>query len=491
MSPKPDRRHRYSLRRRLLVRMATGFGIIIGISVIALWSYARNAANATYDLLLNGAALAIQERSYAPATGPSVDIPYSALEMLGLAPDDRVFYRIFLDTGVTLTGDPKLPLPPDMAPSDEARYFDALHEGEMARFILLGRRIPGQRYAKWIIVQVGHTRLARNDRESSLVTNGLGALLLISGVGLAFVWLGINRALAPLTAIEEDLRAREPADLTPLAAMPPREVESLINSINGFIQRLAVNKEHTQNFIADMAHQTRTSLSALQGMLDSAQRQTDPALLANRLDRAREQTNRTVRLTNQLLAHAMVIHRAENMPLATIDLVPVVRGILEETLRQTFTRDIEYGLDLDGTPGGRAWIAGDPVSLREALRNLLDNAAKHGPASNRIDLSVTVTPAPPDEGAGSEGRAGTVTLSVEDAGPGIPADQRDAALERFRSHGATSGSGLGLAIARAVAVAHHGTMTLGDSRLGGLRVDLILPESQAPVPPETEDGSTP
>ncbi|MCF8491995.1 MAG: sensor histidine kinase, partial [Rhodospirillum sp.] len=417
---------RFSLRRRLLVRMATGFVVIIALAAAALWTYARNAANGTYDLLLNGAALAILERSSVLPGGTTVDIPYSALELLGLAPDDRVFYRIFLDTGVTLTGEPDLPMVGDLVPSTQPRYVDAQWSGEEVRFIFLGRRLPGGGNARWIIAQVGHTRLARDTLERSLTSNGMAMLVFLSLVGLAFVGLGINRALAPLNAIEQDLSKREPTDLTPLAAMPPREVEALISAINGFIQRLALNQEHTQTFIADVAHQTRTALGALQGTLDSASRQNDPEALANRLARAQDQANRTVRLTNQLLAHAMVIHRGENTPLQAMDLVGLARAVLEDTLRHSLSSDLEYGLETASLPKGTAWIAGDPVSLREALRNLLDNAAKHGPQENRVDITLyrDETSDPPVTG-----------LLVEDAGPGIPPDRREAALERFRSLG--------------------------------------------------------
>jgi two-component system sensor histidine kinase TctE len=463
--------------------MATGFVVIVALAAVALWTYARNAANGTYDLLLNGAALAILERTYVLSQGISVDIPYSALEILGLASEDRVFYRVFLDTGETLTGDPDLPKASNLVPSSRPRYADAQWSGEPTRFIFLGRRLPGGGNARWIIAQVGHTRLARDGLEGALVANGLAMLVLLSLIGLAFVGLGINRALAPLNAIEQDLSKREPTDLTPLVAMPPREVEALISAINGFIQRLSVNREHTQTFIADVAHQTRTSLGALQGTLDSAIRQSDPDALSARLLRAREQANRTARLTNQLLAHAMVIHRAENTSPRSVDLVALARAVLEDTLRHSLSSDLDYGLEMEGLIEGKAWIAGDPVSLREALRNLLDNAAKHGPSDNRVDIIVYRRMEPgEDPGVG---------LRVEDAGPGIPPERREMAQQRFQSLGGTGGgkgSGLGLAIVRAVAQAHGARMVLGESRLGGLSVDIRFPEGRPPVDGREGDG---
>jgi two-component system OmpR family sensor kinase len=82
-------------------------------------------------------------------------------------------------------------------------------------------------------------------------------------------------------------------------------------------------------------------------------------------------------------------------------------------------------------------------------------------------------------------------LRVEDAGPGIPPERREVAQQRFQSLGGTGGgkgSGLGLAIVRAVAQAHGARMVLGESRLGGLSVDIRFPEGRPPVDGREEDG---
>lgn len=85
----------YSLQRRLLSLMALGFIILLLMISLLLWNYARGAANRTYDLLLAGAALAVLERVSPGPNGPSVDLPSSAMDILALAPDDRVVYRVF------------------------------------------------------------------------------------------------------------------------------------------------------------------------------------------------------------------------------------------------------------------------------------------------------------------------------------------------------------------------------------------------------------
>jgi two-component system sensor histidine kinase TctE len=457
----------YSLRRRLTIGMTAGFLVILAVLSIGLWSYARNAANQTYDLLLAGSAIAILERVSPTPEGLTIDIPSSALEIVGLAKEDRVFYRIFRLGGQTLTGAPDLPLPSGARTADEPRFFDAPYSGETARFILQGKLIIEPTGPDWILLQLGHTRIARDEMQLDLFSKGVAGLVAIAAIGLFFMRLGINRAMAPLSGIEADIRGREPADMTPLDAQPPREVEGLIGAINDFMLRLVASKEHAQSFIADVAHQMRTSLAALQGQLQMAAEQDDPERMRQRLERASEQATRTIRLTNQLLSHAMVTHRGIDGPVERIELMPLIRAAVEEFLRNPQTGGIDIAVLHDELPAGSATLVADPVALREALRNLLDNAARHGPAESRIDIGMAPTHL--------DGRP-AVRISVDDSGSGIPEEEREKVVERFYSlNRAGGGSGIGLSIVSAVARSHGGRLTLGESRLGGLRVELDMP----------------
>jgi two-component system, OmpR family, osmolarity sensor histidine kinase EnvZ len=109
-----------------------------------------------------------------------------------------------------------------------------------------------------------------------------------------------------------------------------------------------------------------------------------------------------------------------------------------------------------------------PVAIARALGNLIGNALRYG---TKAEVSVLVTPA-------------AVVIRVEDDGPGIPADQREAALKPFvrldtaRNQDQGTGTGLGLAIAADIARSHGGMLRLGESaRLGGLMADIVLPQS--------------
>ncbi|KGJ03547.1 histidine kinase [Paracoccus halophilus] len=442
--------------------MGLGFALLLLIISLLLWNYARTAANRTYDLLLAGAALSILERVAPGPTGPTVDLPYSAMEILALAPRERVVYGVSSVDGAHVTGAADLPGPP--RDTDTPAFYDADYAGTPFRFVSQERQLNLPEGRERIAVRVGHTREARNEQQLSLFLSGLAGLAAVSAIGLGFVWLAIRRALSPLRQIETDLRARDPSDLSTVDAVPPHEIRSLFDSINGFIDRLRANRALTETFIADVAHQTRTSLSALHGQLSLAADATALDEMRARVGKAEAQAQRTVRLTNQLLSHAMVIHRSENAALHPVALKPLVREQLAEMLRDSRMRDVALTFDDDISGDGDDVVRADGVSIREALRNLIENAVRHGPPDNSVDISLHLEP------------GDRIALGVSDAGPGIPEERRPEAVERFTSLARnTAGSGLGLAIVRAVAESHGADLRLETSNAGGLRVVLSFP----------------
>lgn len=453
----------YSLRRRLTIAMITGFLLILSIIAVALWNYAVSAANRSYDLLLEGSAITILGRVSSTPEGISVDFPPAALEMLGLAEDDRVFYRIYTARGETLTGEPGLPEPPIDGNRADVEYFDAQHSGALVRFVRHGKAVATENQTETVLVQVGQTRIARDEHRNALFLRGMVVLGALAVAGIVFARMSINLALKPLSGIVTDIESRDPSDLEELKALPPREIASLIAAINGFMRRLDSSKDNAQNFIADVAHQIRTSLSALNGQLELASEPAHPDDVLNRIDKAGLQAKKTIDLTNQLLAHAMVIHRADNQLKMDVDLVELVTSAIESHVKQHSDTGIEFEFARNGD-GTAAVIVGDPVSLKEALRNLISNVEAHAGQQPRLRFTFERA----TDGAGA-------VLVIEDNGPGIPEAERANVLKRFSRYGTTSGSGLGLAIVKAVMDAHDGTVRLTDAKDGGLRVELSFP----------------
>jgi len=126
----------------------------------------------------------------------------------------------------------------------------------------------------------------------------------------------------------------------------------------------------------------------------------------------------------------------------------------------------EKSVEIDWRAPDELGFRGERQDLQEILGNLMENACKW--AKRRVRIS-----------AGPTG-LGQMVVVVEDDGPGLPADQRDAALERgARLDETTPGSGLGLSIVVELTRAYGGRITLADSDLGGLKVLLELPAAEA------------
>jgi two-component system sensor histidine kinase TctE len=111
-------------------------------------------------------------------------------------------------------------------------------------------------------------------------------------------------------------------------------------------------------------------------------------------------------------------------------------------------------------------VSGDPILLRELVKNLVDNAIRYCPKGSTITVRVV-----------SDHSARSARLTVEDDGPGIPVNERARVLERFHRGAEVQqqGSGLGLAIVKEVAERHGGVVELQSSDAGGLAVHVRLP----------------
>jgi two-component system, OmpR family, sensor histidine kinase TctE len=450
----------YSLRRRLVSRTAILLMVVLVMLSFGVWHYARQAADYSYDRLLNSASLSIMEGVFVRNGEPDLDLPYAAMEMMQLAPSDKVFYQVTDQAGMLITGYPDLPRPAGFTPSEKPHFYNARYKGEALRLVMQSKRLTEADASDWVHVTLAQTRNARQELLADILYKALLTLIGVMLLALVIVWLGINRALQPLSLISRTLQLRIPSDTSRLSATPIQEVAPLVEAINSYQQQLLHNLDTMKIFIADASHQIRTALSATQAQLDIAAQVADPVTLPHRLEKIRQEHLRLARLTNQLLAHAMVVHRGDTQPLDSIDIDALLKQILTECVRDHAHSDIEFGYhcrcDNSVAPA-------DGVSLREAIRNLLDNAVRYGPSNNQITLGLE--PAP---------RAG-IDIIVDDSGPGIPPHLRRQALQRFSRLSSThEGSGLGLAIVEAVAQAHGGELFIENSPSGGLRIRLRL-----------------
>ncbi|WP_162918394.1 sensor histidine kinase [Taklimakanibacter deserti] len=430
-------------RSSLFWRLAGLISAILlgGAAVLAFAAsnYAETAADDAYDRVLYGAVRQISETLSAENGVVEAQVPVSALETLSISRSARIYYRIATAGAANVTGYDDLPFPPGAEAGGAGPFVgDTTFRGHPIRIAAVGRYFAEAN--GWVMTVVGQTLEARDALARDLTFKAMVLVGVMSFLALAGMIVAIRLALRPLADIEAALLKRPPNVLTPLDVEAPAEIATLISAINNFMERLAGRLAAMQRFIADSAHQIRTPLTALTGQVELLAAEKDQARRKHHMERVKARTAELARLTNQLLSDAMVSHRAETMGQSEVDVAMLAREALASAVPISLDRDITVAFDAPAEP---AVMHGDAVSLREAFKNVIENAIQHG-ARSLLRVVVRKT------GTGIE-------IEIADDGPGIPAEQWPQATERFfRGKSSGPGSGLGLAIAKEVIQNHGG-----------------------------------
>lgn len=238
------------------------------------------------------------------------------------------------------------------------------------------------------------------------------------------------------------------------------------------------------DFVANVSHELRTPLSSLLGFVETLQgpARNDAVARERFLEIMRVQANRMSRLIDDLLSLSRIELRAHVAPQTPIDLVPVVRQMLDTLAPLARERGVEIAFTHPPEP---ALIRGDRDELLRVVENLVENAVKYAEDGKRVAVDLSRRPA--EAGLGE-----TIRLGVRDHGPGIAPEHVPRLTERFyRVDVAASrdkgGTGLGLAIVKHIVARHRGRLTI-ESRLGeGALFAVDLPAVQpSPAQPVAE-----
>ena len=452
-------RLRDHLLRWLLIPLVLLFAIGFRIS----WLRSLQQANEAYDRTLLGSALSIAERSSIRDGMLSVDVPYSALEMLETRSQDRIFYKVScIEPRLPATGHDDLPPPRPLPQAERPVFLDSRYNGEAIRMVVLLRPVYDAGVPGPLLIQVAETTAARQALSTRIMIDAAVTQLMLIAAAAALIALGVHRGLAPLRRVRDEIAVRDDTDLTPIEPRSvPQEVAPLVEAINMHaLRQRRLNDLHRQ-FVADASHQLRTPLTVLRTQATLALQQDDPAAMRAIVQEIHDGTESTSRVVRQLLALA----RSESgsvLAAEPLDLVEAVRAATFDLLRPALAKSIE----LDFHDRGAVPIVGLPLLLRELASNLVDNAIRYTPAGGRIGVSVL------------QGDGGHAVLTVVDDGPGIAAAERERVFDRFyRIDGSSGdGAGLGLAIVAQIAERHGARVGLDDATEdGGLRVTVTFP----------------
>jgi len=329
-----------------------------------------------------------------------------------------------------------------------------------ARVRVLGRNVGG----RTVLV---YTELNRVDDSVRILTRAalIGGPLAVLLMAMA-TYGAVTLSLRPVAALRHGA-----ADITAAGLARQRlpvpdaqdEIHRLAVTLNAMLDRIDAATSRQRTFVGDAAHELRSPLASLRVQLEVAQRLGPEADWSAVIDDVLVDVERLDRLVEDLLTLARLDESgasARQVPVALDELVTsVVNGYAHARVRVRVA---------DTAP---VTVPGDPDALRRVLINLVDNACRY--ANSEVVVNVRA------EAHDGKPRA---VLTVDDDGPGIPADERSKVFDRFyrvqesRSR-ASGGTGLGLSIVRDIVRNHGGRVRLTERPDGasGLRAVVVLP----------------
>ncbi|SDD84237.1 two-component system, OmpR family, sensor kinase [Cupriavidus sp. YR651] len=266
------------------------------------------------------------------------------------------------------------------------------------------------------------------------------ALILFLPVGLFGVWIIVRTGLRPIRRFCGSIAARGQNDLTPLEKKElPMEVTPIADAVNDLMARLDRALAAERGFTANSAHELRTPIAAALAQTQCLMAEMPSAAMRERVQNVESALHTLSRVSERL----MQLAKAENGRVlgdTPQDLRPVLELVVEDFRRVASAKPIR--LDLPDRPVP-SWI--DPDAFAIVVRNLVENALKHGAHEQPVRIALS----------------STGTLSVSNHGPVLPDDELERLTKPFeRGATAAKGSGLGLAIVEAIVRGAGSVLTL-------------------------------
>ena len=290
----------------------------------------------------------------------------------------------------------------------------------------------------------------------SLLTIGFPLLLIV--VGASAYWL-VGRSLEPVEAIRAKVAAIGARQLGDRVPVPPAgdEIARLAVTMNEMLDRLQAAQISQRRFVADASHELRSPIATIRAMAETAAAHPQDVTASSITDGIIAEASRLERLVGDLLLLARADERGLTVEHRDVDLDDLLAS---ERDRVRSTTDLTVISHIEAVQ-----VSGSPHQLARALRNLVDNAARHA----RDTIALTLRREGPH----------MVVLEVQDDGDGIPVQDRQRVFDRFvrldesrvRTQG---GTGLGLAIVKEIVDAHGGDVRVVDSP-SGATLRVVLP----------------
>ncbi len=310
---------------------------------------------------------------------------------------------------------------------------------EVAPFIVRG-------YTFYVAETKEHFEKQRKQFRKSLIM-WLGAAVIALLLVQAFI---LRWGLAPLRKIASEVADIEAGKKQELSADYPREIELLATNMNVLIRSSNSHLKRYRNALGDLAHSLKTPLAVLRNLIESNKL---PAETKQTVSEQVERLNKTVEYQLQ-----KAVASGRKALAAPISIDKVAQKLLNTFKKVYVDKQIDFKIEID--PAIK--FVGDEGDLMELLGNLMDNACKW--CDSKVKVSVFTT-------GGS-----MLTILVEDDGPGIAEEEREAILKRgVRGDSQIEGHGIGMAVVRnLVEEVYKGKLTIEKSILGGAEIAVVL-----------------
>ena len=392
--------------------------------------------------------------------------PYSGLYWQIDGPENVQRSRSLWDAVLTLPADPL---------SDGQVHAHQSAGPQGARLLVLERSVHAPEFpaSAWRVAVAADTRSTQDavKRFGSVLVFSLSALLLLLVLAaFAQVYVGLR----PLRSLEQALKELREGRSQALQGNFPKELLPLTDDFNRVLERQAQTLARARQQAGNLAHAVKTPLAVLSQAVTQSQTGsagTSPAPLAQLVQLVNEQVALAKRHIDWHLARARSAG-AHRLPGQRTPVAPALAGLVRVMQRVHAARELDIELDIPETadPADTGLVfAGEEQDLQEMLGNLLDNACKW--ARHRVHVLAQALP--------RSNAGGQLLVRIEDDGAGIDESLRLQVMSRgVRADESVPGSGLGLAIVADLVALYGGSLQLGQSALGGLKVELLLPSAQ-------------
>lgn len=448
-----------SLSARLLISVTLLLVLFFGATIVVLDSAFREAGEQAQEDILDGMLMALIAEAEPNAKG-ELEMPIELREPRFGNLGSGLYGALYDNTGRPVWASRSslgLNVPYGASPEPGTNRFSRIRLQDGTPLMSLSLAVQWElndgelRPYTFNVAQSLDSFNAQVARFRQQLFTWFAAVAVIMLSSISFVMRGLLR---PLRQIESEIRGVEEGRRQTLSDDYPTELTPVARNMNLLIGSERARAERYRNTLDNLAHSLKTPLAAIRAVL--SERAPDEMT-----ERVESQIERMDDIVRYQLRKPSTIH-TETVGVASFPVIDELTRLVEG-LSKVY-KDKNPQIDLDVTEGIR--FHGERGDFLEVSGNLLDNACKW------CKRQVTLTVRPNAEG---NIETGGISMTVEDDGPGIPAEAADALMQRgTRLDETAPGHGIGLAVVKDIAASYGGDVSISKSDLGGAKITVTI-----------------